>query len=114
MVEKPTHARHAKTLFLRTVWFVPVAENWKPRGGFFRNRFSDALEAADDQDLRWRCTFLTAVSLAIGDKGDANAALAKATLGLQHAETFAMREGETASAARRVLNEVRLVGFVAG
>lgn len=46
------------------------------------------------------------MSLAFGDNGDANAASAKAALGLQHAETFALREKETAEAAREVLNEV--------
>lgn len=49
---------------------------------------------------------LTAVSLALGDKGDATAALAKAALSLQHAEAFALQEGEAAEAARGVLNEV--------
>ncbi len=88
---------------------VFVAEPGKC-GGLFHNRFSDALEAAGDQDLRWRCTFLTAVSLALGDRGDSNAALAKAALGLEHAEALAQREGETAAAARRVLNEVGWLG----
>lgn len=46
------------------------------------------------------------MSLALGDKGDASAASAKAALALQHAETLALREGETAEAARGVLNEV--------
>lgn len=49
---------------------------------------------------------MTAVSLALGDKGDAAAASSKAALGLQHAEAFALREGETAEASRGVLNEV--------
>lgn len=69
-------------------------------------RFSDALEAAGDADLRWRCTLLIAVSLAVGDKGDAAAASAKGALGLQNAEAFAQRERETAEAAYGVLNEV--------
>lgn len=69
-------------------------------------RFSEALEAAEDSDLRWRSNLLIAVSLALGDAGDANAASVKAALGLQHAEAFALRERESAEAARGVLNEV--------
>eukprot|EP00903_Cladosiphon_okamuranus_P014428 g13389.t1 len=70
-------------------------------------RLSDALEATMDADLRWRCTLLTAVSLALGDKGDASAASAKAALALQHAETLALREAETTDGARDVLNEAK-------
>lgn len=83
-----------------------------------KTRFSGALEATDDADLRWRYTLLTAVSLALGDKGDATAASAKAALGLQHAEALALREGGTAEAARGVLNEVGCaamgIGMLAG
>lgn len=72
------------------------------------NRFSGALEASEDSDLRWRCNLLMAVSLALGDKGDANAAAAKAALSLQHAEELARVERKAAEVARGVLNEVRV------
>lgn len=57
---------------------------------------------------------MTSVSLALGDKGDAAAASARAALGLQHAEAFAAREGETAEAARGVLNEVSGAAVIIG
>ncbi|CAM9269015.1 unnamed protein product [Scytosiphon promiscuus] len=70
-------------------------------------RFSDALEASNDSDLRWRCNLLMAVSLALGDKGDASAAAAKAALSVQHAEDLARGEREAADIARGRLNEAK-------
>lgn len=73
------------------------------------NRFADALEAAGDPDLSWRYSFLAAVSLALGDAGDAVGAAARIAVGFQHAEAYAKREGELAEAARAVVNEVSLL-----
>lgn len=73
-------------------------------------RFADALEAAQDHDLRWRYTLLAAVSLALGDAGDAIGAAARAATGFQHAEAYALREKELAVAARGDLNEVQYSG----
>lgn len=72
-------------------------------------RFADALEAAGDPDLRWRYSFLAAVSLALGDAGDAVGAAARIAAGFQHAEAYAKREGELVEAARAVVNEVSLL-----
>lgn len=70
-------------------------------------RFADALEGADDPDLRWRYYILSAASLALLDAGDAPGAAARAAAGFQHAEAYALREGEAAEKARGVLSEVR-------
>ena len=69
-------------------------------------RFADALEAAQDQDLRWRYTLLAATSLALEDAGDVSGAIARATAGFQHAEAYALREGKAVEVARGALNEV--------
>lgn len=69
-------------------------------------RFVDALEAADDPDLHWRYTLLSAVSLALRDAGDAPGAFTRAAFAYQHAEAFVVREGDAAEVARVLLNQV--------
>lgn len=77
-----------------------------------RFRFADALETAEDPDLKWRCTMLTAVSLALRDSGDVEGSAARAATCLKHAEAFAIDEGELAQKAQGVLSEVYLIDLI--
>ena len=72
----------------------------------YPRRFADALETAEDPDLRWRYTMQAAASLALADFGDVAGAAARAATSFQHAEAYALKEGELAEATNDTLREV--------
>lgn len=85
-----------------------IVEGVRPIVGW-THRFVDAVEGADDHDLRWRCSLLAALSIALADAGDPVGAASRALTSFQHAEALLRRAMEAADAGRAVVKEVRSI-----